>query len=83
MGPQFFRDKQAPHYPLGIGAMLCAFAVMMATGILYATICAMDNKRRDRKYGSMDKECTQSTTALNVIPDDITDKKNELFRYTY
>lgn len=35
IGPQFFRSSQAPEYDLGIGAMLCCFAVMAATGVVY------------------------------------------------
>lgn len=35
IGPQFFRISQAPTYGLGIGAMLCCFAIMAVTGALY------------------------------------------------
>jgi hypothetical protein len=38
IGPQFFRSSQAPKYALGIGAMLCCFAVMAVTGIVYGYV---------------------------------------------
>ncbi|KAJ4229150.1 hypothetical protein NW759_003873 [Fusarium solani] len=83
VGPQFFLESQRPHYSLGIGAMLCGFAVMMGTGTLYFIICAIENKRRDRKSGAVDSEGTQITAGLDAIRDDLTDKENRNFRYTY
>ncbi|VUC32033.1 unnamed protein product [Clonostachys rosea] len=76
IGPQFFLEKQAPHYGLGIGAMLCSFAVMMATGALYSFLCAMENKRRDQS-------CGRAHADLDAICQDLTDKENANFRYTY
>ncbi|KAJ4203184.1 hypothetical protein NW767_005295 [Fusarium falciforme] len=83
VGPQFFLESQRPHYSLGIGAMLCGFAVMMGTGTLYFIICAIENKRRDRKSGAVDSEGTRITAGLDAIRDDLTDKENKNFRYTY
>ncbi|KAM6508720.1 hypothetical protein FSOLCH5_011719 [Fusarium solani] len=83
VGPQFFLESQRPHYSLGIGAMLCGFAVMMGTGTLYFIICAIENKRRDRKSGAVDSEGTRITAGLDAIRDDLTDKENRNFRYTY
>ncbi|RTE69741.1 hypothetical protein BHE90_015878 [Fusarium euwallaceae] len=83
VGPQFFLESQRPHYSLGIGAMLCGFAVMMGTGTLYFIICAIENKRRDRKDGAVDSEGTRVTAGLDAIRDDLTDKENKNFRYTY
>ncbi|RSM14168.1 hypothetical protein CDV31_005504 [Fusarium ambrosium] len=83
VGPQFFLESQRPHYSLGIGAMLCGFAVMMGSGTLYFIICAIENKRRDRKDGAVDSEGTRVTAGLDAIRDDLTDKENKNFRYTY
>ncbi|WAO94639.1 Hypothetical protein NCS54_01223100 [Fusarium falciforme] len=83
VGPQFFLESQRPHYSLGIGAMLCGFAVTMSTGTLYFIICAIENKRRDRKSGAVDSEGTRITAGLDAIRDDLTDKENKNFRYTY
>ncbi|RSL54364.1 hypothetical protein CEP54_009926 [Fusarium duplospermum] len=83
VGPQFFLESQRPHYSLGIGTMLCGFAVMMGTGTLYFIICAIENKRRDRKGGAVDSEGTRVTAGLDAIRDDLTDKENKNFRYTY
>ncbi|EEU34037.1 uncharacterized protein NECHADRAFT_85484 [Fusarium vanettenii 77-13-4] len=83
VGPQFFLDSQRPHYSIGIGAMLCGFAVMMSTGTLYFIIYAIENKRRGRKSGAVDSEGTRVTAGLDAIRDDLTDKENKNFRYTY
>ncbi|KAL2850245.1 major facilitator superfamily domain-containing protein [Aspergillus pseudoustus] len=82
VGPQFFLDSQSPTYPLGIGAMMCAFAVMMATGIAYSLLCVFENKRRDRRYGVV-SEADAVEASEAAARDDLTDKENTLFRYTY
>lgn len=81
IGPQFFRTKQAPHYQLGIGAMLCSFAVMGATGILYWVLILVENKERDRLYGKSGKDARER--GLEVADLDETDGENKDFRYVY
>jgi hypothetical protein len=80
VGPQFFLQRQAPHYVLGIGAMLTAFAVMAASGLAYYMYCFYENKRRDRLYGDV-------LTPINMEIDqevlDRTDRENQRFRYIY
>lgn len=83
VGPQFFLESQRHNYSLGVGAMLCGFAAMMGTGNLYVIICAIENKRRDRKDCAVDSEGTRVTAGLDAIHDDLTDKENKKFRYTY
>ncbi|KAH7316931.1 major facilitator superfamily domain-containing protein [Stachybotrys elegans] len=80
IGPQFFRKDQAPYYPLGIGAMLCAFAVMAAAGVAYYALCIIENKRRDAKYG---KPQDSINAGLEADRSDQTDIENHNFRYTY
>ncbi|KAF5001924.1 hypothetical protein FDECE_10805 [Fusarium decemcellulare] len=76
IGPQFFLESQAPHYQLGIGALLGSFAVMAASGIAYALVCMWENKRRDRRFGE------PSRVAGAVEEEDLTDLQNTDFRYT-
>jgi len=83
IGPQFFLESQKPHYGLGIGAMLCGFAIMMATGIFYSALCAVENKYRDQKHGKVDSERSKVNAGLDAISNDLTDKENLSFRYTY
>ncbi|KAM0329264.1 hypothetical protein ACHAQA_004568 [Verticillium albo-atrum] len=80
IGPQFFLQRQAPHYPLGIGSMLCAFALMAAAGISYYFLCIAENKRRDSRYG---KPHDQIHVGLEADRTDSTDLENHNFRYTY
>jgi membrane associated rhomboid family serine protease len=80
IGPQFFLQQQAPHYVLGIGAMLTAFAVMAASGLAYYVYCFYENKRRDRIHGDS-KTATDGEVDLEAL--DHTDRENQKFRYIY
>ncbi|KAH8886109.1 putative allantoate permease [Thozetella sp. PMI_491] len=81
IGPQFFRTDQAPHYPLGIGAMMTAFAINGVMGIVYLCLCIFENKRRDRIHGKPTESAI--TVGLEVEMEDTTDGNNPDFRYTY
>ncbi|CAL3971284.1 unnamed protein product [Diplocarpon coronariae] len=81
VGPQFFRTSQSPHYPLGIGAMMCCFAVMAATGIVYGFLVLVENERRDAAYGRPGQNAT--LTGLEIDELDRTDRENKEFRYVY
>lgn len=35
IGPQFFLERQAPYYTLGISAMMTAFSLNAVMGMLY------------------------------------------------
>lgn len=82
VGPQFFLDRQAPTYSLGIGAMMCAFAIMVATGIAYYLMCVVENERRDKRYGPV-PDFHEVESPQNSAQDGLTDKENHIFRYTY
>ncbi|KAJ4983648.1 major facilitator superfamily transporter [Stagonosporopsis vannaccii] len=41
--------RQLPTYPLGIGAMLFAFALMAVAGIVYYGLCIIENKRKTNR----------------------------------
>ncbi|KAF4301535.1 Major facilitator superfamily [Botryosphaeria dothidea] len=81
IGPQFFRESQSPHYPLGISAMMCCFAIMAATGVLYGLICVFENHRRDRIYGK--PVAALEVPSLSTEAEDRTDFENTNFRYVY
>jgi hypothetical protein len=80
IGPQFFLDRQAPTYVLGIGMMLCAFCLMAATGLAYYVLCGIENKKRDKQYG---KSHDDIDAGLEADRSDKTDWQNPNFRYTY
>ncbi|KAJ5116943.1 Major facilitator superfamily domain general substrate transporter [Penicillium angulare] len=83
IGPQFFLESQSPTYPLGIGAMLCCFAIMAVTGIIYFSICLTENRNRDSLHGTIDHGSERVLAGLEADIDDLTDRENVRFRYTY
>ncbi|KAH7145603.1 major facilitator superfamily domain-containing protein [Dactylonectria estremocensis] len=80
IGPQFYRTNQAPHYTLGIGSIMFAFALSAAMGLGYYILCVVENKRRDEKYG---KAHDNAEIGLEADQEDMTDCQNHNFRYTY
>ncbi|KAF3810204.1 putative transporter [Colletotrichum gloeosporioides] len=80
IGPQLFLSSQAPRYPLGIGAMMFAFALMAASGVAYYVLCVFENKRRDSQYGIPEDKVQ---AGLESEREDKTDWENKGFRYTY
>ncbi|KAI0176849.1 major facilitator superfamily domain-containing protein [Pestalotiopsis sp. NC0098] len=80
IGPQFFLDEQSPTYPLGIGSMLCAFAVMAAAGLAYYVFCVLENRRRNMLPQRPDEGTIND---LDANDQDLTDWENLAFRYTY
>jgi hypothetical protein len=83
IGPQFFLGSQAPHYALGIGAMLCCFAIMTLTGGLYFGSCLLSNKHRDRNHGRTSEWSGVDVAGIEADLDDSTDRENTRFRYIY
>ena len=74
IGPQTFRENQAPEYTGGTIAMIVCYAVAMVSISLYGFICHTSNKRR--------AEAIESHMAADHDWLDLTDKENEGFRYT-
>ncbi|KAF4535375.1 MFS transporter [Lasiodiplodia theobromae] len=81
VGPQFFLESQSPHYSLGINAMMCCFAIMVATGMLYAVVCIFENRRRDRVHGP--PIAALEDPRLSTEAEEQTDFRNTNFRYVY
>lgn len=63
--------------------MLCCFAIMTVTGILYFMSCFTSNKHRDRVYGRISDQSGMDTAGIQADLDDSTDRENNRFRYTY
>ncbi|KAG9255121.1 putative allantoate permease [Emericellopsis atlantica] len=78
IAPQFFKSNQAPLYPLGMGAILAAYALSMILIILYALYCFYQNKRR----AAVDEAAGQHVHAETDFKD-LTDKENVHFRYVW
>ncbi|KAH9907482.1 major facilitator superfamily domain-containing protein [Xylariomycetidae sp. FL2044] len=77
IGPQFFLDRQAPHYELGIFALIVSFAIMTATGGLYWVLAVLENRSRDAAGEPA------GTGGGEALDDDITDVQDKTFRYSY
>jgi hypothetical protein len=60
--------------------MLVAYALMAVTGIVYYVLCIFENKRRDRLHGVAQDE---AVVGLQAERNDLTDRQNSNFRYTY
>ncbi|KAI7773486.1 uncharacterized protein LA080_010562 [Diaporthe eres] len=78
IGPQTFISKDAPKYTSGVIAMLVSYCVSIALLLVYFVNVYAENKRRDKKYGKPEE-------LRDVVEGfaDVTDKKQEDFRYTY
>lgn len=78
IGPQTFISSDAPKYTRGVIAMLISYCAAMALLMLYFVNVYIENKRRDKKYGKPEE-------LRDVVEGfaDVTDKKQDGFRYTY
>lgn len=80
IGPQVFRDKDAPRYYLAFAILLGCFGIILITLCFLRLWYSIQNRKRDAKIASGE-----------VVPDvsfahgfeDITDRENPHFRYSY
>ncbi|KAH7039556.1 putative allantoate permease [Microdochium trichocladiopsis] len=79
IGPQFFKSAQAPLYPLGMGAMLVAYALSIVTMMLYMLYCWRENRRRDK----VDDTASDQRVHADTDFQDLTDFENIHFRYVW
>lgn len=61
--------------------MLCCFAIMAVTGILYFVSCLVSNKHRDRVHGQINER--PGMEGIEADLDNSTDRENNRFRYAY
>ncbi|KAL4895070.1 major facilitator superfamily domain-containing protein [Aspergillus ambiguus] len=85
-GPFFYKESQAPQYPLGIWSMIVSHFVEIALVLVLRIALAMENRRRDRLQGigaggegEEARQWEMDRTAFS----DLTDKENLNFRYIY
>lgn len=78
IGPQTFISTQAPKYTGGVVSMLACYCVSILLLLAYFAVVALENMRRDRKYGRPE---ALHTAAEGFV--DVTDMKQTDFRYTH
>ncbi|CCE79361.1 Piso0_001418 [Millerozyma farinosa CBS 7064] len=79
IAPQFFIASQAPSYPTGYNAILGFTSGSLLCIAIYGVGCILENKRRDKEYGSAEANVDPDLDAL-----DLTDKEKERwFRYVW
>lgn len=81
IGPQAFREEDAPSYSKGYEGLLACLVVAIATIVLYGFLCRWENGRRDKKMGPHAPSAIEPTEAAAFS--DMTDKEKTDFRYTY
>ncbi|KIW95440.1 uncharacterized protein Z519_04024 [Cladophialophora bantiana CBS 173.52] len=74
-GPLIFREKDAPRYATGFIIVLITAILTQVLTIIYRYLCILENKKRD-KSGILEG-------FDHAYEDDLTDKTNPQFRYTY
>ena len=83
IGPQAFRADQAPAYTGGTIAMLTCYCVSILLMAFYFIVARFENRRKDRKYGKALRVDQEDVGALVEAYQDLSDKKQENFRYTH
>lgn len=74
VGPQTFRQEQAPAYTGGTIAMIVCYVVAMICVLAYGALCAMSNRHRDAEANE------QVAASQDWL--DLTDKEYQGFKYT-
>ncbi|KAJ5113598.1 hypothetical protein N7456_002132 [Penicillium angulare] len=87
VGPQLFFAKEAPKYQSGFLAIIICLAVCVFDSLLLLVYLKRENSRRDRIETSSDSPGPdpgkQAEGDIQNMLQDITDKKNDQFRYVY
>ena len=81
IGPYFYKNSEAPRYPMGMHAMEASFTIMAFMGLFYWIIAFWQNKRkRSLENLTVDEE-------VKVLEEentnDISDMENIHFKYVY
>lgn len=74
IGPLVFLTREAPHYTTGFATVTATSALAIILALLYRYICIRENKARD------DRGIAEG---YDHAYEEMTDKKNPQFRYTY
>lgn len=82
LGPQVFREDDAPTYHKGYIGLLASLIVGIITISLYGILCRMENMRRDNLQGRATQPQTEEQKRAEAFSDK-TDVEKLNFRYTY
>lgn len=63
--------------------MMICYSIAILLMLLYFVVASWENRRKDRKYGSALTVDDANLDALFDVYRDLTDKKQEDFRYTH
>ncbi|KAJ5232562.1 hypothetical protein N7468_005518 [Penicillium chermesinum] len=83
IGPQTFRDDQAPAYTGGTVAMLTCYCVAIFLMCLYFLTARFQNRRKDQRYGKPVRVDTENFSSVIETYQNLSDRKQEDFRYIY
>lgn len=83
IGPFAFKKSEAPHYRSGITAILVAYCVLMLILVVLGGYLAFLNRLKEEAL--QEKGLTTSGEEEKALSgfQDLTDKENMYFRYTY
>lgn len=82
LGPQVFRDEDAPSYHNGYIGLLACLIVGAVTISAYGLLCKLENTRRDKLQGGGPVVQTEEEKREEAFSDK-TDREKLNFRYTY
>ncbi|KAL5338748.1 allantoate permease [Aspergillus crustosus] len=82
LGPQVFRDNDAPTYHKGYIGLLASLIVAAVCVALYGLLCKLDNMRRDKLQQGVQLQLTEEEKWREAFSDQ-TDKEKLNFRYSY
>lgn len=75
-GPFVVKDSEAPDYPTATAGLLAGYAIKLGCHLMLLGYMFFENRRRDRKYGSADRERSDEAGMR-----DQTEFENKDFRY--
>ncbi|CAH0022158.1 unnamed protein product [Clonostachys rhizophaga] len=82
IGPQTFREAQAPAYTGGTITMLSCYCTAILLMGLYLIVARLENHHKDKKYGKAHQVEKENMDALVEVYQDLSDKQED-FRYTH
>lgn len=78
-GPQFFIEKEGPHYQTAFRAILICYSLVIAIAIGLRLYLTLENRKRDRTEGSVMVE--ETLEEANAEGEELTDWTARGFRY--
>lgn len=83
ISPFFYKEDQAPSYPLGIGSLLTANCLETLLFFVFRYAFKWENKKKEQQRAAM-RATSEGVAALNDTAfTDLTDKENPNFVYVY